>query len=73
MQGAARSASWSAGLTSCFCIVLKWRFQPELRSRSWEVSIANARGELTDHLADNPRLNDYQKNPLWERRFSATI
>jgi len=35
--------------------------------------MANARGELTDHLADNPSLKDHQKNPLWEKRFSATI
>lgn len=36
--------------------LLKWRFQPERRSRSWDVSIANSRDELTDHLADNPSL-----------------
>jgi hypothetical protein len=36
--------------------LLKWRFQPERRSRSWEVSIANSRDDLTDHLADNPSL-----------------
>jgi hypothetical protein len=35
---------------------LKWRFQPDRRSRSWEVSIANTRDDLTDHLADNPSL-----------------
>ncbi len=36
--------------------LLKWRFQPERRTRSWEVSIANTRDELTDHLADNSSL-----------------
>jgi len=36
--------------------LLKWQFQPGRRSRSWEISIANARNELTEHLADNPSL-----------------
>jgi hypothetical protein len=36
--------------------LLKWRFQPGRRSRSWEISIANARNELDEHLADNPSL-----------------
>ena len=36
--------------------LLKWRFEPERRGRSWELSIANARDELTDHLEDNPSL-----------------
>jgi len=36
--------------------LLKWRFQPERRGRSWELSIANARDELTDHLGDDPSL-----------------
>jgi predicted nucleic acid-binding Zn-ribbon protein len=36
--------------------LLKWRFQPEKRGRSWEVSIANTRDALIDHLEDNPSL-----------------
>ena len=36
--------------------LLNWRFQPERRGRSWELSIANARDELTDHLGENPSL-----------------
>lgn len=36
--------------------LLTWWFQPERRSNSWRLSIANARDELIDHLADNPSL-----------------
>ena len=36
--------------------LLKWQFQPERRSRSWEVSIANNRDKLDEHLSDNPSL-----------------
>ena len=36
--------------------LLKWRFQPERRGRSLEVSIANNRDKLEEHLIDNPSL-----------------
>jgi hypothetical protein len=36
--------------------LLKWAFQPERRGRSWEVSIANNRDKLEEHLLDNPSL-----------------
>ncbi len=36
--------------------LLKWQFQPGRRSRSWEISIANARNELAEHLAENSSL-----------------
>lgn len=36
--------------------LLKWRFQPEGRSASWEASLRIQRLELEDHLADNPSL-----------------
>ena len=36
--------------------LLKWQFQPERRGTSWEVSIANTRDDLADHMADNPSL-----------------
>lgn len=37
--------------------LLKSRFQPEPRSRSWQLSVDNARYALKRHLADNPSLN----------------
>lgn len=36
--------------------LLKWQYQPERRSQSWRVSIANAREELQELLDDNPSL-----------------
>jgi hypothetical protein len=36
--------------------LLKWRFQPEKRTKSWEVSIRVQRRELVDHIDDNPSL-----------------
>ena len=36
--------------------LLKWRFQPDRRSRSWVESIDNGRAEIGDILADSPSL-----------------
>ena len=36
--------------------LLKWRFQAEKRTKSWEVSIRVQRRELVDHIDDNPSL-----------------
>ena len=34
----------------------KWRYQPSLRSRSWQTSIDERRLEIADVLSDNPSL-----------------
>jgi hypothetical protein len=36
--------------------MLKWDYQPHLRSRSWTLSIEAQRLELHDLLTDNPAL-----------------
>ncbi len=36
--------------------LLKWQFQPEKRSSSWETSVSVQRFALSDHLEDNPSL-----------------
>jgi hypothetical protein len=36
--------------------LLKWRFQPNLRSRSWNLTIIEQRDDVADHMADNPSL-----------------
>lgn len=43
-------------LSVLFLHLLKWRHQPARRSRSWELSIVNARNDLAEHLADSPSL-----------------
>lgn len=39
--------------------LLKWQFQTGKRSSSWNTSIANARIEIEDILADSPSLSNY--------------
>ena len=36
--------------------LLKWHYQPQLRSRSWRSTIEEQREELEELLADNPSL-----------------
>ncbi|MBK5932061.1 DUF29 domain-containing protein [Halochromatium salexigens] len=43
-------------LTVLFLHLLKWRFQPSRRSRSWELTIKEQRRRLRRHLAHNPSL-----------------
>jgi hypothetical protein len=43
-------------LTVLIAHLLKWQFQPNQRSRSWEVTIQVQRSEIADLLTDNPSL-----------------
>jgi len=43
-------------LTVLLLHLLKWRFQPKGRGKPWRLSIANARDEIADLIADNPSL-----------------
>src|SRR5271170_651858 len=43
-------------LTVILLHCLKWQYQPPHRGPSRRLSIANARDDLADHLADNPNL-----------------
>lgn len=36
--------------------LLKWRYQPGFRSRSWRLSVEEQRYRLEGHLRDNPSL-----------------
>ena len=40
--------------------LLKWLFQPERRSRSWEATIRTQRLQIADHVAENPGLKSRQ-------------
>jgi len=45
-------------LTVLLTQLLKWQYQPTLRSRSWRNTIAVQRDDIVEHLADNPSLKD---------------
>ena len=39
--------------------LLKWRYQPEGRSKSWRATIREQRREIQRHLEENPSLKPY--------------
>ncbi len=43
-------------LALLFMHLLKWRYQPERRGRSWELTIKEQRRKLRRHLDQNPSL-----------------
>ncbi len=43
-------------LTVLVLHLLKWRYQPVLRSRTWRLTLEEQRNQFEDHLADNPSL-----------------
>jgi hypothetical protein len=47
--------------------LLKWRYQPTYRGKSWTLTIEGQRIELEDHLKENPSL----KSQLGEIMVSA--
>ena len=43
-------------LTALISLLLKARYQPGKRGPSWKDAVASARGQLREHLEDNPSL-----------------
>jgi hypothetical protein len=54
-------------LAVLFAHLLKWRFQPTHRSRSWELTVKEKRRRLRRHLAQKPSL----KSKLTQAREDA--
>jgi hypothetical protein len=47
--------------------IIKWRIQPDKRSRSWQSTIANTREAIAEIQEDTPSLTDDAIRRLWER------
>ena len=57
-------------LTRLMTHIIKWRIQPQHRSRSWLSSISNARIEIDDLLEDEPSLKP-KVHEIWDKSFKA--
>ena len=55
-MGRAEKRELISSLSVLLLHLLKWRYQPDRRSPSWEASIRVQRNRLADHLDDNPSL-----------------
>ncbi len=45
--------------------LLKWQYQPDRRTASWEVTLSNCRDGIQDCLEDSPSLQRYLKDADW--------
>ncbi len=52
--------------------VIKWIVQPQYRSRSWLLTIENARIEIEGLLEDEPHLKP-EVDRLWDKCFNQAI
>ena len=53
--------------------LLKWEFQPGLRSNSWRLTIVEQRRRLAKHLRDNPSLRPLLPEALGDAYEFATL
>jgi aminopeptidase N len=53
--------------------ILKWKNQPDFRSRSWVATIQNARVEIKDIQEETPSLNDNAIKQMWDESLSLAI
>ena len=61
-----------SNLIVLFLHLLKWQYQPEFRSGSWQGSIVEHRQRLTDDLEESPSLESYL-NEVWNQAYSKAI
>ncbi len=50
--------------------LLKWDYQPQLRSRSWLGTIQRERTNLLDYLADSPSLSKYMTEEYFLKTYN---
>jgi Domain of unknown function DUF29 len=53
--------------------ILKWKYQPQKRSRSWVKSIRNARYEIGEVQEETPSVTRKTIEPEWEKVFQKAI
>jgi hypothetical protein len=53
--------------------ILKWKYQPQKRSRSWYSSIRNARYEIEEVQEETPSVTNKTIETEWEKVFKKAI
>jgi hypothetical protein len=72
-MGKAEKRELVSRLTILLLHLLKWQFQPSLRSQSWRATIRVQRRDLDDHLTDNPSLKSMLSQAMDRAYRSAAI
>ena len=53
--------------------ILKWKYQPQKRSKSWYLSILNARFEIEDVQEETPSVTKKTIESEWDKVFTKAI
>lgn len=72
-MGKSEKRELSSRLSVLLAHLLKWHFQPGLRSRSRQLTIKEQRGEITKLLAENPSLEATLPSSLADAHEVAVI
>ena len=49
--------------------LLKCQYQPEKRTKSWDITISNCRDKIQDALEDMPSLKRFLDDPEWVGKY----
>ena len=60
-------------LTRLMSHIIQWKCQPERRSRSWEVTILDAREEIEEIQLETPSLGRSLVESIWQKCLSKAI
>jgi len=69
--GRSEKRALKSHLTHLMAHIIKWKVQPERRSRSWAATIYNAREEIKDIQEETPSLTDKVIAEIWSKSFQA--
>ena len=69
--GRSEKRALKSQLTRLMMHVIKWKSQPQRRSRSWIASLYNAREEIADIQEEVPSLTNAVILEMWDKCFRA--
>ncbi len=70
-MGRSERKSLKSNLIVVFLHLLKWQFQPEMRSGSWEGSIIEHRRRIRESIDDSPSLQNYLESIFFDCYLQA--
>ena len=69
--GRSEKRALKSHLTRLMAHIIKWKTQPNKRSRSWVATIYNARDEIKDIQEETPSLTDEMIEEIWNKCLQA--
>jgi hypothetical protein len=69
--GRSEKRALKSHLTRLMAHIIKWKTQPDKRSRSWLATIYNARDEIKDIQEETPSLTDEMIEEIWDKCLPA--